>query len=74
MDLKNKIKQVKKKLKPLKNLISPNGKKKPSITKINICTNKKITSARLSTKQRTNRDLIIEIYLNYYKMKNPSSS
>ena len=38
------------------------GKKKPSITKIKkICNNKKITSARISTKQRTTiRDLLIE--------------
>ena len=38
------------------------GKKKPSISKIKeICNNKKITSARISTKQRTTiRDLLIE--------------
>ncbi len=38
------------------------GKKKPSISKIKeICTNKKITSARISAKQRTTiRDLLIE--------------
>lgn len=43
-------------------LESSKGKKRPSISKIkNICTNKKITSARISTKQRTTiRDLLIE--------------
>lgn len=45
-----------------KELDSSAGKKRPSITKIkDICTNKKITSSRISTKQRiTIRDLLIE--------------
>ena len=37
-----------------KELESSNGKKRPSISKIKkICTNKKITSSRISIKQRT---------------------
>ena len=49
-----------------KELESSNGKKKPSISKIkDICTNKKITSARISTKQRIIiRDLLIESGIN----------
>lgn len=43
-------------------LNSASGNKKPSVSKIKkICTNKKITSKRISTKQRTSiRDLLIE--------------
>ena len=45
-----------------KELEFSNGKKRPSISKIKkICTNKKITSSRISIKQRTTiRDLLIE--------------